>query len=123
MFMTYCRVSVFRVATINDDVPSLKKRNLRINRCSTNPINVCRLDAVSKLWPSSGLTAHQLVNEVIHSLSSLDQQDDPPGLLELGHHVFQRFCSNNLGALSLVLQEVMHLGHGTVVSADLLERY
>lgn len=68
------------------------------------------------------MTAHQFVNEVIHSLPSLDQQDDPPGLLELGHHVFQGLCSNHLGALGLVLQEVMHLGHGTVVSADLLER-
>lgn len=27
--MTYCCVSVFRVAAIDDDIPSLKKRNLK----------------------------------------------------------------------------------------------
>lgn len=64
---------------------------------------------------------NQFVNEVVHSLSSLNQQDDPPGLLQLGYHVLQRLSSNHLGALRLIFQEVVHLGHSSVVGADLLE--
>lgn len=45
----------------------------------------------------------QLVYEVVHRLSSLDQQDDPPGLLQLGHHVFQGLGSDHLGAFSLII--------------------
>lgn len=67
-------------------------------------------------------TTDQFVDEVVDSLSRLDQQDDPPGRLQLGHHVLQRLGANHLGALRLILQEVVHLGHGSVVSADLLER-
>lgn len=62
----------------------------------------------------------QFVDEVVHRLSSLDQQDDSPGLLQFGHHVFQRLGSDHLGALGLVLQKVVHLGHGSVERADLL---
>lgn len=68
-------------------------------------------------------TTHQFINEVVHRLSSLDQQDDPPGLLQLGHHVLERLCSNHLGAFCLILQKVMHLGDGPVVSTDLLDRF
>lgn len=64
-------------------------------------------------------TTHQLINEVVHSLSSFDQQDDPPGFLQLAHHVFQRLRSNHFGTFRLVLQEVVHLGHGSIVGADL----
>lgn len=67
-------------------------------------------------------TTNQFINEIIHSLSSLDQQDDPPGLLQLGHHVLQGLGSDHFGALSLVLQEVVDLGHSSVVGADLLDR-
>lgn len=65
---------------------------------------------------------NQFINKIIHSLAGLNQQDDPPGLLQLGHHVFQRLGSDHLGALRLVLQEVVHLGHGSVVGADLSGR-
>lgn len=68
-------------------------------------------------------TTHQFINEVVHRLSSLDQQDDPPGLLQLGHHVLKRLCSNHLGAFCFIPQKVMHLGDGPVVSTDLLDRF
>lgn len=64
---------------------------------------------------------YQFINEIIHSLSGLDQQDDPPGLLQLGHHVFQGLGSDYFGALGLVAQEVVDLGHRSVVGADLLD--
>ena len=70
----------------------------------------------------SAQTTNQFINEVIHSLSGLHQQDDPSGLLQLGHHVLKGLCSDHLGALCLILQEVVHLGHGSVVGTDLLER-
>lgn len=66
---------------------------------------------------------HQFVDEVVHRLPSLDQQDDPPGLLQLGHHVLQRLGSDHLGAFGLVLQEVVHLGHGSVERAHLLDGF
>lgn len=65
---------------------------------------------------------NQLVYEVVHRLSSLDQQDDPPGLLQLGHHVFQRLGPDHLRAFSLIVQEVVHFGHCTVVGANLRQR-
>lgn len=118
---TYCCVVVFRVAAVDDDIPSLKERNLKNNKCSTKPI-VTRKDSIFHEWleQCSELTTNQFVDEVVHSLSCLDQQDDSPGLLQLGHHVLQRLGSNHFGALRLVLQEVVHLGHGSVVSTDLL---
>lgn len=120
--MTYCCISVFRVATIDDDIPGLKKRNLRKNKCITKSSDLTMQDSIFHTHTLAH-TTHQFINEVVHSLSSLDQQDDPPGLLQLGHHVLKRLCSNHLGALCLILQKVMHLGNGPVVSTDLLDRF
>lgn len=63
--------------------------------------------------------ADQFVDEVVHSLTSLNQQHNPPGLLQLGHHVLQRLRPDHLGSLGFILQEIVHLGHGAVESTDL----
>lgn len=90
----------------------------------SNVIDLTRQDWTFKSYfNSSAHTTHQFINEVVHSLSGLNQQDDPPGLLQLGHHVLQRLCSNHLRALRLILQEVVHLGHSAVVGTDLLDRF
>lgn len=94
----------------------------RTNAAQSQLIQLCRTPIFHNWFDHiSAKTTDQFVDEVIHSLSGLDQQDDPPGLLQLAHHVLQRLCSNHLGALRLVLQEVVHLGHGSVVSTDLWE--
>lgn len=55
----------------------------------------------------------KLVNKVVDSLSSLDEKDHTARLLELGAELLNRVSTNDIGALGLVLEEVVDLGGGT----------
>lgn len=79
--MTYRCIAVLRVAAIDDDIPGLQKRNLKEN------ISQVGLFFLFLECLTSEHATDQFVNEVVHRLSGLDQQDDPPGFLQLGHHV------------------------------------
>lgn len=117
--VTYCCISVLRVATVDDDVPGLEQRNLKDDTRSTDRPGR-KAGLIHKGFQCSrGRRAYQFINEVVHGLAGFDQQDDPPGLLQLGHHVLQRFGSDHFGTLRLILQEVVHLGHGSIVGTDL----
>lgn len=49
---------------------------------------------------------------------TLDQQHDLAGRLQLGDHVLERICADHVGALGLVGEKVLDLGHRAVVGAD-----
>lgn len=62
---------------------------------------------------------HQFLNEIIDGLTGLHKQDDPPWLLQLGHHFLQGVSAKHLGALRLISQEVINFGDCPIKSTDL----
>ena len=60
----------------------------------------------------------QSLDPVIDGLASLDEKHDTAGLLELGDKLLCRMGTNNGLALSLVLQEAVDLGNGSIKGAN-----
>jgi len=60
----------------------------------------------------------KLTDEVVDSLSSLDEKDDLSGSLEFGAKLLNGVSTNDGLALGLVVKEVVDLADGTVVGAD-----
>lgn len=58
------------------------------------------------------------LDPVVHGLTSLDEQHDAAGALELGDELLVGVGTNNGLALGLVLEEMVDLGHCSVVGAD-----
>jgi hypothetical protein len=57
----------------------------------------------------------ELVDEVVNSVTSLDEQNNTTGLLELFGELLDRMSTENALTLGLVGQEVVDLGGSTVV--------
>jgi len=60
----------------------------------------------------------QLLDKVVHRLTSLDQQHDPPGLFEFRDQLLDRMRPLHLGAFGFLGQKVVYLGDGAVVGHD-----
>lgn len=58
------------------------------------------------------------LDPVVDGLSSLDEQHDTAGLLELGDELLVGVSTDNGLALGLVVQEAVNLGDGSVIGAD-----
>ena len=57
----------------------------------------------------------ELSNEVVNSITGLDEQNDTAGSLEVGNELLNGVSANDGLALGLVLEEVVNLGNGSVV--------
>ena len=57
-----------------------------------------------------------LFNEFIHRLAGLHHEHDAAGLFEQGDHLLNGVSANDIGALGLVVEEVVHLRDGAIVS-------
>ena len=57
-----------------------------------------------------------LLNEFVHCLAGLHHEHDAAGLLEQSDHLLNGVRANDIGALGLLIEEVVHLGDGAVVS-------
>lgn len=76
-------------------------------------------EVLSGAWQFGESRPHQFLNEIIDSLTGLHKQDDPPWLLQLGHHFLQGVRAKHLGALRLIGQEVINFGDCPIKSTDL----
>ena len=59
-----------------------------------------------------------MLDELIHSAAGLDHEHDAAWLFEKPGHLLQRVGAENLRALGLVGEEVVHLRGGAVVGHD-----
>ena len=57
----------------------------------------------------------ELSNEVVNSITGLDEQNNTAGSLEVGNELLNGVSANDGLALGLVLEEVVNLGNGSVV--------
>ena len=57
----------------------------------------------------------ELRNEVVNSITGLDEQNNTAGSLEVGNELLNGVSANDGLALGLVLEEVVNLGNGSVV--------
>ncbi len=55
-----------------------------------------------KMIEHSIASVPHLLDEVVHRLPRLDQQHDPPGLLQLGRHLLQGVRTDHFRPLRLV---------------------
>jgi len=60
----------------------------------------------------------ELCDKVVDGLTGLDEEDDSTGGLEALAELLDGVGADDVGALGLVLEEVVDLGGGSVVSAD-----
>lgn len=60
----------------------------------------------------------ELLNESVDGGTGLDEENHLARALKLGNEFLDRLGANDVGALSLVGEEVVHLAGGTVVGAD-----
>jgi hypothetical protein len=59
----------------------------------------------------------ELGNKVVDGLAGLDEENDAAGALQVLAELLDGAGANNVGALGLVLEEVVDLGGGTLSSA------
>lgn len=101
-WQTHRCISVLWISTINNNVTRFKKRNLQYMGKK-----VCYLITLAGLQSKLGLFIHgdvyQFIDEVIDSLSSLDEEDDATRFFEFRHHVFKGLGPDHLSAFGFIV--------------------
>lgn len=86
--------------------------------CAAVGVGVVRVTTIDDDITLFGTVVEELLDELVNRLSGHDEHHHAAGLLELGDEVLDVLGSDNGLALCLVLEEVVDLGDGTVVSND-----